>query len=151
MLWGRVVPSLLAADIGMMATSVTAVIFVGTVVPQAETEMARQQQQQCKDICVASAGTTTAMQWQRGVAVMARAMLALSRNVCGASAVMMTATQLRNDDAWIAGATPTMAMLRQRYGDATTLALLAPPTMATQWQCRRDACVASAARITAKQ
>jgi hypothetical protein len=40
-LWGRVVPSLPATDIGVTATSVAAVIFVGAVVPQAETKMAR--------------------------------------------------------------------------------------------------------------
>ena len=51
------------------------------------------------------------------------------------------------DDACIAGAVPTTATLRRRYGkcyrDATTLALLAPPTMVTQqgrlhYQCRKD-------------
>jgi hypothetical protein len=78
-------------------------------------------------------------------------MLALLHNVCGASTATMTATQLRNDNTCIAGAVPTTAMLRQRYSNATTLALLALPTMATQWQRNRDACVASAARITAKQ
>jgi hypothetical protein len=78
-------------------------------------------------------------------------MLALLRNVCGASAATMTATQLQNEDTCIAGAATTTTTLRQRYGDATTLALLAPPTMATQWQRNRDAFVASVARITAKQ
>jgi hypothetical protein len=63
----------------------------------------------------------------------------------------MTATQLQNDNACIAGAAPTTETLRQRYGNATTLALLAPPTMVMQQQCNRDACVASAARITSKQ
>jgi hypothetical protein len=64
---------------------------------------------------------------------------------------MMTATQLQNINACIASAAPTTATLRQCYGNATTLALMAPPTMATQRQCNREACVASAARITAKQ
>jgi hypothetical protein len=63
----------------------------------------------------------------------------------------MTATKLQNDDTCIAGAAPTTAMLRQRYGNATTLVLLAPPTMVMQQQRNRDACIASAARITAKQ
>jgi hypothetical protein len=80
-LWGHVVPSLPATDIGVTATSVTAVIFFGAVVPQAETKMAGRRQQQCKDACVASAGTTTAMQWQSGIALMVRTTLALSRNV----------------------------------------------------------------------
>ncbi len=150
-LWGRVVPSLPAADIGVTATSVAAVIFVGAVVPQAETKMAGRRQQQHEDACVASAGTTPAMQRQRGVAVTAWATLALLRNVCGASTATMTATQLQNDDACIVGAATTTAMLRQCYGNATTLALLVPPTMAMQRQCNRDACMASAARITAKQ
>jgi hypothetical protein len=68
-----------------------------------------------------------------------------------ASAAMMTATKLQNDDACIAGAAPTTATLRQRYGNATTLVLLAPPTMVMQQRHNRDACVASAARITVKQ
>jgi hypothetical protein len=59
-------------------------------------------------------------------------MLVLLHNVCGASAAMMTATQLQNDDACIAGAATTMAALQQRYGNATTLALLVLPAMATQ-------------------
>jgi hypothetical protein len=51
------------------------------------------------------------------------------------------------DDACIAGAVPTTAMLRRRYGkrygNATTLALLVPPTMVMQQghlhcQCRKD-------------
>jgi hypothetical protein len=63
----------------------------------------------------------------------------------------MTATKLQNDDACIAGAVPTMATLRQRYNNATTLVLLVPPTMVTQQQRNRGACIASAARITAKQ
>jgi hypothetical protein len=150
-LWGRVVPSLPATDIGVTATSVAVVIFVGAVVPQAETKTAGQQRQQRKDACVASAGTMMATQWQRSVAVTAQARLALLRNVCGARAATMMATQLQNDNACIAGAAPIMATLRQRYGDTTTLALLAPPTMATQQQCNRDACVASATKITAKQ
>jgi hypothetical protein len=41
-LWGHVVPSLPAADIGMMATSVVVVVFVGAIVPQAETKTAGQ-------------------------------------------------------------------------------------------------------------
>jgi hypothetical protein len=94
MLWGHVVPSLPAMVIGVTATSVAAVVFVGAIVPQAETKTARQQQQQCKDTCVATAGTKTATQRQRGIAVMARAMLELSCNVCGASIAMMMATQL---------------------------------------------------------
>jgi hypothetical protein len=61
-LWGCVVPSLPAVDIGVMATSIAAVIFVGAIVPKAETKTAGQQQQQCKDACIASAGTTTATQ-----------------------------------------------------------------------------------------
>jgi hypothetical protein len=64
---------------------------------------------------------------------------------------MMTATKLQNDDTCIAGAAPTTATLWQGYGNATTLVLLAPPTMVMQQQHNRDACVASAARITAKQ
>jgi hypothetical protein len=52
-LWGHVIPSLPAADIGVTAISVTAVVFVGAVVPQAETKMAGQRQQQPKDACVA--------------------------------------------------------------------------------------------------
>jgi hypothetical protein len=81
-LWGHVVPSLPAMDIGMMATSVAAVVFVGAVIPQAETKTAGRQQQQCKeDACVASAGTTTATQLQSGIALTVWAMLALSRNV----------------------------------------------------------------------
>jgi hypothetical protein len=64
---------------------------------------------------------------------------------------MMTATKLQNDDACIAGAAPTTAMLWQRYGNATTLVLLAPPTMVTQQQHNRDACIVSATRIMAKQ
>jgi hypothetical protein len=149
-LWGCVVPSLPAVDIGLMATSIAAVIFVGVVVPQAETKMARRRRQQREDACIASTGKTMATQRQRGVAVTAWAMLALSGNICGASAATMTAMQLRNDDACIAGAAPTTAMLRQHYGNATTLALLVPPAMAAQRQRNRDACVASAARITAK-
>jgi hypothetical protein len=62
----------------------------------------------------------------------------------------MTAMKLRNDNACIAGAAPTTATLRQRYDDATTLVLLALPTMVMQQQHNRDACVASAARIMAK-
>jgi hypothetical protein len=50
----------------------------------------------------------------------------------------MMATKLQNDNACIAGATPTMATLRQCYGNATTLVLLAPPTMVTQQQHNRD-------------
>ncbi len=150
-LWGHVVPSLPAVDIGVTATSITTVIFVGAVVPQAERKTAGQQQQQCKDACIASAGTTTATQWQCGIAVTAQARLALSRNVCGASAATMTAMHLGNDDACIAGAATTTATLWQRYDDPTTLALLAPPTMGMQRQRNRDACKASAARITAKQ
>jgi hypothetical protein len=80
-LWNHVVPSLLAVDIGVTATFVAAVIFVGAVVPQAETKMARQRQQQREDACVASAGTTTAMQRQSSVALTMRAMLALLRNL----------------------------------------------------------------------
>jgi hypothetical protein len=80
MLWGHVVPSLPAADIGVMATSVAAVIFVGAVVPQAETKMAGQQQQQREDACIASARMTTVTQWQSGVALTVRAMLALLHN-----------------------------------------------------------------------
>jgi hypothetical protein len=91
------------------------------------------------------------MQWQRGIAVTARAMLALLHKVCGASAARMMAMQLQNDDACIASAALTMATLWQRYRDATILALLVPPTMATQWQHNRDACVASATRIMTKQ
>jgi hypothetical protein len=63
----------------------------------------------------------------------------------------MTAMKLQIDDACIAGAAPTTAMLRQRYGDATTLVLLAPPTILMQQQRNRDDWVASAARITARQ
>ena len=80
-LWGHVVPSLLAADIGVTATSVDAVVFVGAVVPQAETNTAGRQQQRREDACVARAGTTTATQRQSGVALTVRATLALSRNV----------------------------------------------------------------------
>ncbi len=65
----------------MTTTSVAAVIFVGAVVPQAETKTAGQRQQRRKDACVASAGTTTVMQWQSGVALTVQAMLALLRNV----------------------------------------------------------------------
>jgi hypothetical protein len=64
---------------------------------------------------------------------------------------MMMATKMKNDNASIAGTGPTMATLRQRYSNATTLVLLAPPTMVTQQQHNSDACVASVARITAKQ
>jgi hypothetical protein len=39
-LWGHAVFSLPAADLGVMATSVTAVNIVGAIVPQAETKMA---------------------------------------------------------------------------------------------------------------
>jgi hypothetical protein len=80
-LWGHVVPSHPAADIGVTATSVTAVVFVGAVVPQAETKTAGRRQQQRKDACVASAGTTTATQRQSGVALTVRATLALSCNL----------------------------------------------------------------------
>jgi hypothetical protein len=80
-LWVHVVPSLPAANIGVTATSVAVVVFVGTVIPQAETRTAGGQQQQRKDACVASAGTTTATQQQRGIALMVRAMLVLSRNI----------------------------------------------------------------------
>jgi hypothetical protein len=80
-LWGHVVPSLPATDIGVTVTSVAMVVFVGAVVPQAETKMAGQRQQQRKDSCIASAGTTTATQWQSGVALTVWATLALSRNV----------------------------------------------------------------------
>ncbi len=69
----------------------------------------------------------------------------------GASAATMTATKLQNDNACIAGAAPTRATLWQRYGNATTLVLLALPTMVMQQQHNRNACVASAARIMAKQ
>ncbi len=81
MLWGHVVPSLPAVDIGMMATSVVAVIFVGAIVPQAETKRAGQQQQRRKDACIASAGMTTTTQWESGIALMVRAMLALLHNI----------------------------------------------------------------------
>ncbi len=64
-----------------MAISVTGGIFVGTVVPQAETKTAGQQQQQRKDACVASAGMTTATQLQSGVALTVRATLALLHNI----------------------------------------------------------------------
>jgi hypothetical protein len=80
-LWGHVVPSLPAADIGVMATSVAAVVFVGAVVPQAETKTAGRRQQRCEDACVASAGMTTATQRQSGIALTVRATLALSCNV----------------------------------------------------------------------
>jgi hypothetical protein len=80
-LWGHVVPSLPAADIGMMATSVAAVIFVGAVIPQVETKTAGRRQQQREDACIASAGTTTATQQQSSVALTVQAMLALLRNV----------------------------------------------------------------------
>jgi hypothetical protein len=80
-LWGHVVPSLPAADIGMTATSVAVVIFVGTVVPQAETKTAKQRQQRPKDACVASAGMTMATQRQSGIALTVWAMLALLRNI----------------------------------------------------------------------
>ncbi len=80
-LWGHVVSSLPAAGIGMTATFVIAVLFVGAIDPQAETKTAGQQQQRCKDACVASAGTTTATQRQSGVALMVRETLALSRNI----------------------------------------------------------------------
>jgi hypothetical protein len=63
----------------------------------------------------------------------------------------MTAKKLQNDDAYIASAAPTTATLWQCYGNTTTLVLLAPPTMVTQQQHNRDACIASATRITAKQ
>ena len=80
-LWGHVVPSLPAVDIGMMATSVVAVIFVGAIVPQSETKRAGQQQQRRKDACVASAGMTTATQRQSGIALTVQATLALLCNV----------------------------------------------------------------------
>ncbi len=80
-LWGHIVPSLPAADIGVTTTSVAAVIFVGAAIPQAETKTAGQRQQQCKDACVASAGTTMATQRQSGIALTVRAMLALLRKV----------------------------------------------------------------------
>ncbi len=81
-LWGHVVPSLPAADIGVTATSNAAVVFVGAIVPQVETKTAeQQQQQQRKDACVASAGTTTATQQQSGIALTVRAALALLHNV----------------------------------------------------------------------
>jgi hypothetical protein len=44
-LWGCVVPSLLAVDIGVAATSIAAVIFVGAVIPQAETKTAGRRRQ----------------------------------------------------------------------------------------------------------
>jgi hypothetical protein len=44
---------------------------------------------------------------------MAQATLALLRNACGASAAMMTATQLQNEDTCVAGAALTTAMLRR--------------------------------------
>ncbi len=44
-LWGHVVPSLPAADIGVTATSVAAVVFVGAIIPQAETKTAGRRQQ----------------------------------------------------------------------------------------------------------
>ncbi len=78
---GSCCPPLLAADIGVTATSIAAVVFVGAVLPQAETKMAGQQQQQCKDTCIASAGKTTTTQRQSGVALTVQAMLALLRNV----------------------------------------------------------------------
>jgi hypothetical protein len=53
------------------------------------------------------------MQQQRGIAVMAQAILVLLRNICGASAVTMMGTQLRNDNACIAGVAPTTATLWQ--------------------------------------
>ncbi len=80
-LWGHVVPSLPAADIGVTATSVATVVFVGTIVPQAETKTAGRQQQRCKDACIASAGTTTATQRQSGIALTVRATHALLRNI----------------------------------------------------------------------
>jgi hypothetical protein len=80
-LWGHVVPSLPAADIGVTATSVAAVVFVGAIVPQAETKMAGRRQQRCEDACVASAGTTTATQRQSGIALTVQATLALLCNV----------------------------------------------------------------------
>jgi hypothetical protein len=43
-LWNHVVPSLPAADIGVTATSIATVVFVGAVVPQAETKTAGRQQ-----------------------------------------------------------------------------------------------------------
>jgi hypothetical protein len=55
-LWGHVVASLLAANIGVTATSVAAVIFVGAIVPQAETKTAGRRQQRRKDACVAAPG-----------------------------------------------------------------------------------------------
>jgi hypothetical protein len=63
----------------------------------------------------------------------------------------MMATKLQNDDACIAGAAPTTATLWQRYSNATTLVLLALPTMVMQQRHNRDPCIASATRITAKQ
>ncbi len=80
-LWGHVFPSLPAADIGMTATSITTVVFVGSIVPQAETKTAGRQQQQLEDACVASTRTTTATQRQSGIALTGQAMLALLRNI----------------------------------------------------------------------
>jgi hypothetical protein len=80
MLWGHDVPSIPAVDIGVTATSIAAAVFVGAVVPQAETKTAGRRQQQCKDACVASTGTTMAMQQQSGIALKVRATLALLRN-----------------------------------------------------------------------
>jgi hypothetical protein len=65
----------------MTATSIAAVIFVGTIVVQAETKSAGQRQQRREDACVASAGTTTAMRQQISVALTVRATLALLHNV----------------------------------------------------------------------
>ncbi len=80
-LWSHVVPSLPAVDIGVTATSVAAVVFVGAVIPQAETKTAGQRQQQRKDACIASTGMTTVTQWQSGVALTVQATLALLPNV----------------------------------------------------------------------
>jgi hypothetical protein len=80
-LWGHVVPSLPAVDIGMMAISVAAVVFVGAVVPQAETKTAGRRQQRRKDACIASTKTTTATQWQSSIALMVQVTLVLLRSV----------------------------------------------------------------------
>ncbi len=80
-LWGHVVASHSAADIGVTATSVAAVIFVGAVVPQAETKTSVQRQQHRKDACVASAGMTMATQRQSGIALTVWTMLALLCNI----------------------------------------------------------------------
>jgi hypothetical protein len=80
-LWGHVVPSLPAADIGMTATSIAGVVFVGAVDPQAETKTAGRRQQQREDACVASAGITMATQRQSGIVLTVRAMFALLHDV----------------------------------------------------------------------